>query len=72
MIVGFGLFIVLISLSRLMKGISIIYEVSQWRVSIFSLVLILILLTALSIFYDYKFSTFAYLRFLSNILNSVK
>jgi len=72
MIVGFGLFIVLISLSRLMKGISIIYEVSQWRVSIFSLVLILILLTALSIFYDYKFSTFAYLKFLSNILNSVK
>ncbi len=72
MIVGFGLLIILISLVRLIKGISIIYEVSQLRVSIFSLVLVLILLTALLIFYDYRFSTFAYLKFLLNILSSVK
>ncbi|CUT05350.1 Glycosyl hydrolases family 2, TIM barrel domain [Candidatus Kryptobacter tengchongensis] len=72
MIVLFGLIIILISFVRLIKGISIIYEVSQLRVSLFSLGLILILLSAFLIFYDFKFSSLAYLKFLLNILNSVK
>lgn len=72
MIVGFGLIVLLISFIRLIKGISIIYETGQLRVYLFSLGLILILLSALLIFYDYKFSTLAYLKFLFNILNSVK
>ena len=72
MIVLLGLIIILISFVRLIKGISIIYEVSQLRVSLFSLGLILILLSAFLIFYDFKFSSLAYLKFLLNILNSVK
>ncbi len=71
-IAGIGLVVILISVVRLIKGISIIYEVKQLRVTVFLVVLVSVIFGLFLIFYNYKFSSFAYLKFLLNILNSAK
>lgn len=71
-ILGIGFVILLISFVRLIKGISIIYEVKQTRVTLVVLILIFVFSALVLLFYDYEFSSFAYLKFLVNILNSVK
>ncbi len=71
-IAGIGLVVILISIVRLIKGISIIYEVKQLRVTVFLIAIIAVVLGLFLIFYNYKFSSFAYLKFLLNILNSAK
>ncbi len=71
-IVGIGLVVILISIVRLIKGISIIYEVKQLKVTVFLIILLSIIFSLFLIFYNYKFSSFAYLKFLLNILNSAK
>jgi hypothetical protein len=71
-IAGIGLVVILISIVRLIKGISIIYEVKQLRVTVFLIAIIVVVFGLFLIFYNYKFASFAYLKFLLNILNSAK
>lgn len=72
MIAGIGLIVILISIVRLIRGVSIIYEVKQLRVTIFLIVLFVVFFGLFLIFYNYKFSSFAYIKFLLNILNGTK
>ncbi len=71
-IAGIGLVLIFISFMRLIKGITIIYEVGQLRVFAFAIGLVVVFLCAFLIYYNYEFSTFAYFKFLLNILSSVK
>jgi beta-galactosidase len=71
-IVLIGVFVCLISFVRLVKGIAIIYEVKQLRVGVVSVALILVVLSFMLLYYNYEFSSFAYLKFFLNILNSTK
>lgn len=71
-IAGIGLAVILISVVRLIKGISIIYEVKQLRVTLFLVAIAALVFGLFLIFYNYKFSSFAYFKFLLNILNSAK